>query len=184
MKTYDRLWNKERTAKWSNEKNKAPQRTEELRQEIHQPRKRKSIPWEVKKTPNSRGLFNLSARYSPERLDSNENVPHVHVWAEVFRSTWWHFCTRNAVQKGRLFVTARNPKDHSCWILWSETESAVKITHLSTLAQQWSLSQKNAEIQLRNGRIKERRVKTQELFKKNERKRQPYTKLFILNPDN
>jgi len=77
-------------------------------------------------------------------------------------------CTLSAVQKEQLFVTARIPKDHYCWILWSTQVSQKEI----------------AETQLRNRGIKERRVKTQELFKKNERKRQPYTKLFILNPDN
>jgi len=106
MKTYDRLWNKERTAKWSNEKNKAPQRTEELRQEIHQPRKRKSIPWEVKKTPNSRGLFNLSARYSPERLDSNENVPHVHLFEQKYSEA-----------PGGIFVLETRYKKGGCLLL-------------------------------------------------------------------
>jgi len=90
-RTYDRLWNKERTAKWSKEQNNAPQRTE--------------------RTPS----INSSAEKEKEKEHSlKKKTRRPHVWAEVFRSTWWHFCTYSEVQKGRLFVTARNLKDHYC----------------------------------------------------------------------
>lgn len=172
---------KERTAKWSNEKNNAPQRTEKLPQWIHQPRKKERTFPEENKTPNSLVLFTyMSARNSPETRQQWRRPPHPNVWAEVFRSTWWHFCTISAVQKGRLFVTARNPKDHYCWILWSEIEkcSLRSSTYRRKRSSEVSHRRKTAETQLRNGRIKERPVKTMEWFKKNER--QPAsTKLFI-----
>jgi len=66
----------------------------------------RAFPEEVKKTPNSRGLFNLSARYSPERLDSNENVPHVHKFEQKYSEA-----------PGGIFVLESRYKKGGCLLL-------------------------------------------------------------------
>jgi len=64
-RTYDRLWKKERTAKWSNEKNIAPQRTENSLNEFISRERERIFPEEENKTPNSLVLFTyMSARFA------------------------------------------------------------------------------------------------------------------------
>ena len=104
MKTYDRLWNKERTAKWSNEKTKRRNAPKNSVKKFTS--RERAFPEEVKKTPNSWGLFNSSARYSPERLDSNENVPHVHLFEQKYSEA-----------PGGIFVLETRYKKGGCLLL-------------------------------------------------------------------
>ena len=135
---------KERTAKWSNEKNNAPQRTEKLPQWIHQPRK-KEKEHSLKKTRPWTVLYCLLT-WVPEirqRLDSNEDVPHIQMFEQKYSEA-----------PGGIFVLSARYKKGDCLLLHAirrtiivesyevKLKSAVKIKHLSTQAQQWSLSQK------------------------------------------
>jgi len=116
----------------------------------------------------------------PQRLDSNEDVPHIQMFEQKYSEA-----------PGGIFVLSARYKKGDCLLLHAirrtiivesyevKLKSAVKIKHYRRKrSSEVSHRRKTAETQLRNGRIKERPVKTMEWFKKNER--QPAsTKLFI-----